>query len=172
MSSTRPGRAGEAVAKWVMEQAKHDDINFELIDLGEVNLPFLDEPVSAMMDQYTKDHTKAWGKVIEGADGFIIVTAEYNHGYPAPLKNALDFLYKEWNSKPVGFVSYGATAGGTRAVQQLKQVALQLQLRPLFNEVAILEPIYTVVADGKLTATEAHGEALDKVVAELAERLG
>ncbi len=101
IGSTRPGRVGEAVAKWVYEQSKaRSDAEFELIDIKDYDLPLLDEPVPAGSKQYSKEHTKKWAAKIDGLDGFIFVTPEYNHGTSAALKNALDYLYFEWTNKP------------------------------------------------------------------------
>ena len=126
--STRPGRNNEAVAKWVLDQAKsRSDAEFEIVDIKDYNLPLLDEPVPPSLHQYTKDHTQKWAQKISQFDGFVIVTPEYNHGTSAALKNALDFLYAEWNNKAVGFVSYGSV-GGARAVESLRLVAGELQM--------------------------------------------
>src|SRR5256885_8361374 len=108
IGSTRPGRNGEAVAKWVHEIAqKRSDAEFELVDIKDFNLPLLDEPVPAAMGNYSKPHTKAWGAKIDSFDGYVFVTPEYNHGMNGALKNAIDFLYREWNNKAAGFVGYG-----------------------------------------------------------------
>jgi NAD(P)H-dependent FMN reductase len=116
IGSTRPGRNGEAVAKWVYEIAqKRSDAEFELVDIKDFNLPLLDEPVPAAMGNYSKPHTKAWGAKIDSFDGYVFVTPEYNHGMNGALKNAIDFLYREWNNKAAGFVGYGG-AGAARAV--------------------------------------------------------
>jgi len=113
--STRPGRNNEAVAKWVLDQAKsRSDAEFEIVDIKDYNLPLLDEPVPPSLHQYTKDHTQKWAQKISQFDGFVIITPEYNHGTSAALKNALDFLYAEWNNKAVGFVSYGSVGGAAR----------------------------------------------------------
>lgn len=135
IGSTRPGRVGEAVARWVHEKARpREDATFELVDLQEINLPLLDEPVPPSMGQYSKPHTKAWAEKIASFDAFVFVTAEYNHGIPAALKNAIDFLYAEWNDKAAGFVSYGS-AGGARAVEQLRLVLSEVQIAHVRNQV-------------------------------------
>lgn len=138
LASTRSGRKGPVIAQWFLKQleAQHD-FEVELLDLKEVNLPFLDEPEHPTLRHYHHEHTKKWSKLIDGADAFVFVTCEYNFGYPAPLKNALDYLYHEWNYKPVGFVSYGGVAGGTRAVQMLKQVVTAQKMMPLNEAVYI-----------------------------------
>ncbi len=126
--STRPGRNNESVARWVLDNAtRRGDAEFELVDIADYNLPLLDEPIPASLHQYTKDHTKRWAEKIGAFDGFVIVTPEYNHGTSAALKNALDYLYAEWNNKAVGFVSYGSI-GGARAVESLRLVAGELQM--------------------------------------------
>lgn len=118
--STRPGRNNEAVAKWVHQLAqKRNDADYELVDIQAFDLPLLDEPVPPAMGKYSQPHTKAWAAKIAPVDGFVFVTPEYNHGTSAALKNAIDFLYAEWNNKAAGFVSYGS-AGGARAVEQLR----------------------------------------------------
>lgn len=129
LASTRQGRKGPAVAQWITSVAKADTrFETELVDLKEVNLPFLDEPNHPRLRQYTHAHTKAWSALIDGADAFIFVMPEYNYGYCAPLKNALDFVFWEWHHKPVGLVSYGGVSGGLRGTQLLKPVLTALQL--------------------------------------------
>ncbi|HYP17460.1 MAG TPA: NAD(P)H-dependent oxidoreductase, partial [Opitutus sp.] len=130
IGSTRPGRNGEAVARWVYDHAKsRSDAEFELVDIAAFNLPLLDEPVPPSMGRYSQPHTKAWAAKIASFDAFIFVTPEYNHSTSGALKNALDFLYAEWNNKAAGFVSYGS-AGGARAVEQLRLVLSELQIAP------------------------------------------
>lgn len=137
IGSTRPVRNGKAVGEWVHSLAKEKgEAQYELIDLKEIDLPFLDEPKSPMQGDYQHDHTKAWSKRIAPFDGFILVTPEYNHGTSAALKNALDLLYKEWNNKPVAFVSYGSD-GGVRAIEQLRQVVIELQMAPIRTQVSL-----------------------------------
>jgi NAD(P)H-dependent FMN reductase len=137
IGSTRPGRNGEAVAKWVYEIAqKRSDAGFELVDIKDFNLPLLDEPLSAIMGQYSKPHTKAWSAKVGSFDGYVFVTPEYNHGISGALKNAIDFLYHEWGNKAAGFVSYGA-AGGARAVEQLRLVLAEVQIATVHNQVLL-----------------------------------
>jgi NAD(P)H-dependent FMN reductase len=137
IGSTRPGRIGEAVGKWVFEIAKQrSDAIFELVDLVEVDLPLLDEPYPPSMHHYTKQHTKDWSEKVASFDAFIFVTPEYNHGVPASLKNALDFLYVEWNNKAAGFVGYGNT-GGARSVEHLRQTTTELQMANVREQVAL-----------------------------------
>src|SRR3954454_7591748 len=116
VGSTRPGRNGEAVAKWVHGIAsKRSDAQYELVDIAAYALPLLDEPVPPSMGKYSKEHTKRWAAKIASFDGFVFVTPEYNHGISGALKNAIDFLFAEWNNKAAGFVGYGS-AGAVRAV--------------------------------------------------------
>src|SRR5437588_6428927 len=126
--STRPGRNGESVARWVYEIAQQrSDAEFELIDIKDFNLPLLDEPVPPSLGQYTKEHTKAWAAKIDSFDAYVFVTPEYNHGTSGALKNAIDFLYKEWTNKAAGFVGYGS-ALGARAVEHLRLVLAEVQM--------------------------------------------
>jgi NAD(P)H-dependent FMN reductase len=128
VGSTRPTRAGAAVARWVHEIAlQRGDADYELIDLKEVGLPVLDEDQVPMLGRYNQPHTLRWSEQISPYDGFVFVTPEYNHGMPAALKNAIDFLYAEWNNKAAAFVSYGSE-GGVRAVEQLRQVMAQVRI--------------------------------------------
>lgn len=136
LGSTKPGRNGEAVAKWVYDIAKREDAQFELVDVKDFDLPLYDEPYPAMMVQYTKDHTKRWSEKIKEFDGFVFVTAEYNHSIPGALKNAIDYLNVEWKNKSAGFVSYGS-AGGARAVEHLRLVAGELHMADVRNQVML-----------------------------------
>ena len=137
IGSTRPGRNGEAVARWVHEIAsKRSDAQLELVDLKDFNLPLLDEPVPPSMGHYTKQHTKDWAAKIDSFDGYVFVTPEYNHSTSAALKNAIDYLYREWNNKAAGFVSYGS-AGGTRAVENLRLVMGELMVADVRAQVTL-----------------------------------
>ena len=137
IGSTRPGRNGEAVGRWVHEIAsKRADADYELVDLLDYNLPHLDEGMPASMGQYANEHTRQWAEKIAEFDGFIFVTPEYNHGTSGVLKNAIDFIYGEWNNKSAGFVSYGAV-GGTRAVEHLRLVVGELQIADVRAQVAL-----------------------------------
>jgi len=128
VGSTRPHRNAKAVADWVFERAQaRTDARFELVDIADYGLPLLDEPLPPSMGQYRKEHTKRWAATVESFDGFVFVTPEYNHSVPAALKNAVDFLYAEWNNKAIGFVSYGS-AGGTRSVEAWRLIAAELQM--------------------------------------------
>ena len=121
--STRPGRRGVAIAKWVDAVAReHGGFDVELVDLAQIDLPVFDEPNHPMHATYVHDHTKAWSATVARADAFVFVMPEYNHSFNAALKNALDYLNREWVNKAVGLVSYGGIAAGTRAVQAIKPV--------------------------------------------------
>lgn len=169
IASTRPGRKGPAIANWVFETAKkHSTFETELIDLAQLNLPFMDEPDHPSLQQYTKQHTKDWSEKINGADAFIFVTPEYNYGMPAPLKNAIDYLVKEWAYKPVAFVGYGGIAGGTRSIQQLKQVVQMLRMFA-FDGLILPNFVKQINEEGGFAATEANEKAAGVMFAELAK---
>jgi len=136
IGSTRPGRVGDSVAKWIYEIAKkRADAEFELVDIQDFNLPLLDEPIPASQRKYSKDHTKKWSEKIESFDAYVFVTPEYNHGTSAALKNALDFLYKEWNNKAAGLVSYGSSSGH-RVVEILRLILAELQIATVRAQVS------------------------------------
>lgn len=137
VGSTRPGRKADSVAKWVHGIAStRSDATYEVVDIVDYNLPLLDEPIPPSQGKYSKDHTKKWSAKIDTFDAFVFVTPEYNHGISAALKNALDFLYREWNNKAASFVSYGS-AGGTRAVEQLRLVMSELQVATVRAQVML-----------------------------------
>lgn len=137
--SNRPGRFNIQPATWITDIAKsRKDIDVELLDLEVINLPFQDEPATPSMHKYTKQHTKDWSAKITEADGFVFVTPEYNHSFSPVLKNAIDYLFYEWNYKPVCFVSYG-TVGGSRAVEHLRGVSAEIKLYDLREQVMFPE---------------------------------
>jgi NAD(P)H-dependent FMN reductase len=136
--STRPGRVGPAVARWFHEFARnHGQFDAELVDLADFKLPLYDEPVHPRMQQYEHEHTKRWSASVASADAYIFVTPEYNYSAPPSLVNALDYLYKEWNYKPCGFVSYGGVSGGLRSAQSAKPQITTLKMMPMTEGVAI-----------------------------------
>jgi NAD(P)H-dependent FMN reductase len=141
LGSTRQGRRGEVVAQWVKSAADSDDrFEVDYVDLRELNLPFFDEPNSpfTMYDQgqdYTHMEGRAWADRVGREEGFLIVTPEYNHGYPGVLKNTLDWVGREWIDKPVAFVSYGNITGGARSVEQLRLVTTELGLVQVANAI-------------------------------------
>ena len=137
LGSTRPNRNGEQVARWVFDLAsRRDDAEFELVDLRDYPLPHLDEGLPASFGQYQNEHTLQWAQKIGSFDGFVIVTPEYNHSTSGVLKNAIDYLYAEWNNKAVGFVSYGAV-GGARAAEHLRLISAELQMADVRQQVAL-----------------------------------
>lgn len=137
IGSTRPGRHAEAVAKWVYDIAmQRTDADYELVDLLDFNLPLLDEAYPPSMHQYSKEHTKKWSDKISSFDAFVFVTPEYNHSTSGALKNAIDFLYVEWNNKAAGFVSYGSI-GGARAVEHLRLIMAELQIADVREQVML-----------------------------------
>ncbi|HPD99130.1 NAD(P)H-dependent oxidoreductase [Candidatus Saccharibacteria bacterium] len=159
VGSTRPGRVGRNVADWFMSQAQIPaGSTVEIIDLADINLPMLDEPKSAMMDQYSKDHTKSWSQIISKADGYVWVTPEYNHGTSAVLKNAIDYLYKEWAYKPVAFVGYGGM-GATRAIEHLVNIASELRMFPLKSRYHVLDVWAAFNNDGSIKPELVRGDA-------------
>lgn len=137
VGSTRPGRKAEAVARWVLEIARRrQDARFELVDIASYDLPLLDEPVPPSQGKYSKPHTLAWAKAIAPLDAFVFVTPEYNHATSGALKNAIDFLYREWNDKAAGFVGYGS-AGGARAIENLRLVMGELKVADVRQQVML-----------------------------------
>ena len=135
--STRPGRKSEAVARWVYDIAvKRSDASFEVVDIAAFDLPLLDEAVPPSMNQYAKPHTKAWAAKIATFDAFVFVTPEYNHSTSGALKNAIDFLFREWNDKAAGFVGYGSV-GGARAVEHLRLIMGEIKIADVRAQVAL-----------------------------------
>jgi NAD(P)H-dependent FMN reductase len=164
LGSTRQGRFSEKPGHWAAEELKKRGVDVELLDLRDYQMPFFDEPVSPSYKQepYKNEAVARWtAKVAEG-DAFIVVAPEYNHGYTAVLKNALDYVYQEWNNKPIGFITYGS-AMGARSVEQLREVAVELQMAPIRN--AIHMPYDVIVASSKGTPDK-------ELFAPYAERLG
>jgi NAD(P)H-dependent FMN reductase len=168
IASTRPGRVGLPVGEWFTGVAEeHGSFDIDVADLAEINLPFMDEPKHPRLREYQHEHTRAWSARVDAADAFVFVYPEYNFGMTAPLKNALDYLHHEWHYKPVGFVSYGGVAAGTRAMQQLKQVVTALRMLPLTDAVNI--PFHTQFLDddGRVQANEVMEQAADVMLDEL-----
>jgi NAD(P)H-dependent FMN reductase len=163
LGSTRPGRNGEAVAKWVLEIAsQRTDAEFELVDLLDYKLPHLDEAIPASAGQYANAHTIQWAEKIASFDGFVMVTPEYNHSTSGALKNAIDFLFAEWNNKAVGFVSYGGV-GGARAVEHLRLIAGELMMADVRAQLAL-----SLVNDfenySKFVPNDYHAQLLNTVL--------
>ena len=168
VGSTRPGRKADSVAKWVHDIAKkRSDAEYEIVDIKDYELPLLDEPVPPSLGKYEKEHTKRWSAKIDSFDAFVFVTPEYNHGISGALKNAIDFLYREWNNKAAGFVSYGS-ASGARAVESLRLVMGELQVADVRAQVMLslatdFESYKTFKPDAK--HEKAVSTMLDQVVA-------
>ncbi len=155
IGSTRQGRFSEKPAAWIAaEAAKLEGVRVETLDLREYPLPYYAEPISPSRfeGRYPSPEVERWSRKIAEGDAFIIVTPEYNHGAPAVLKNALDYVYAEWNRKPVGFVSWGSV-GGARVVEQLRQVVVELQMAPIRNAIHIPPQALMDIKAGKETET-------------------
>lgn len=156
LGSTREKRNGEKVANWFMSQVdgKFPEMEFELADLKELDLPWFNSAISPSFadKKYDDPKVQAWSKKVESFDAFVIVAAEYNHGYTAPLKNALDLLHPEWHNKPVTFLSYGGAAAGARAVEQLRQVVIELEMAPIRTGIHIAK--FGMVFDDKGEITD------------------
>ncbi|MEV4223316.1 GNAT family N-acetyltransferase [Nonomuraea sp. NPDC049725] len=167
--STRPGALGPAVGEWLIDAIapRAAELGVELVPvaLGDLALPFLDEEEHPSSGVYRQEHTKRWSAMVDAADGFIAVTPEYNYGMPATFKNALDYLGREWAWKPMGFVSYGNTSAGTRAVQHAKQVVTTLRMVPLGATVALR--IADTVENGRLRPDAARDSAATGILDEL-----
>ena len=169
VGSTRPGRFGIQAANWIMDLTKEfPGATFELVDLEKVNLPFLDEETPPAAGNYTQDHTKAWSKVVDEADGFVFITGEYNHGVQPALKNAIDFAAKEWYYKPVAFVSYGADAGGVRAVEHLRGTVAWLRMYDLNDVVMIPNYWGQLDENGKFQPRENQNDDASRMLKNIA----
>lgn len=168
-STTREGAKGIHIAKWITELAKtYSDFEVELVDLQELDLPMMNEPNHPSLGDYKYEHTKNWSKTVSEADAFIIVLAEYNYGFPAPIKNAIDYLFKEWGHKPVGFVSYGGISAGLRATQMLKQVVTTLNMMPISEQVNL--PVFSkdLKEDGTFAPDQRVNDSAKAMLSELA----
>lgn len=138
LGSTRPGRRGARLATWVLDAARqHGGAQFEIVDLADYALGNLDEPGNPILAQYTHDHTRAWSAAVAAFDGFVFVVPEYNHSFPGALKNAIDYVYREWNDKAAGIISYGGWAAGVRAAEALRLVLAEVQVATVRSQPAI-----------------------------------
>lgn len=163
--SVRPNRFNIQPATWIYEFAgKRKDIEAELLDLMEINLPFLNEPMSASQKQYSKPYTKKWSKTIDSSDGFIFVTPEYNHSISPVLKNAVDYLYHEWNYKPISFISYGSLAGGSRAVEHWRGIAAELKMYDLREQILLPNYWDNLSKSGRYQFNERHEGAASQLL--------
>jgi NAD(P)H-dependent FMN reductase len=168
VASTRPGRVGRKVADWFVEQAvANAAFDIDVVDLAELALPFVDEPNHPTLRQYTKQHTLDWSAKVAAADAFVFVMPEYNFGFNAPLKNAIDFLFHEWHYKPVAFVSYGAVSGGLRAVQMMKQVVTAVKMFPVYEAVSIPFVRKRITESGAFEADDALAASAATMLTEL-----
>ncbi len=169
VASTRPSRQGPLVGAWFLECARaHGNLNVELVDLAEVNLPLFDESAHPRLARYEREHTKAWSAIVDRADAFVFVTPEYDHGTPVSLVNALQFLVNEWAYKPVGYVSYGGVSGGTRGVEMTNQFVAALRMVPMVETVAI--PFFAQYIDRETGAFD-PGETQAKAAAAMLDEL-
>ncbi len=168
VASTRPARVGPQIADWFTEVASSSTgFDVRLVDLAEIGLPFLDEPHSAIDGlPYAHEHTRRWSALTTAGDAFVFVMPEYNRGYNAPLKNALDFLYYEWNYKPVGFVSYGMSSAGLRAADMIKPVVVALKMVPIAEFVHI-HVRQAIDSDGVFVPTTGMADAAHELLGEL-----
>lgn len=166
--STRPGRVGPSVAQWFHDIAwDHRKFDAGLVDLAEFNLPVYDEPHHPTLQKYMHDHTKKWSASVAAADAYVFVTPEYNYCPPPPFVNALDYVYREWNYKPCGFVSYGGASGGVRAVQLEKQLVTTLKMMPMVEGVAIANVTRLLDESATLRGTDAMRNAGTAMLHEL-----
>jgi NAD(P)H-dependent FMN reductase len=169
IGSTRPGRVGSAVADWIIDRAAaRGDFEVEVADLAVLNLPIFDEPDHPRLRRYTHQHTKDWSEIVDRSDAFVFVIPEYNYGFNAATKNAIDYLHQEWLNKPAGIVSYGGVAAGTRAAQMLKQVLSALKIVPVTDSVNIPFVREKIDEDGRLKPNEIMEDAATAMLDELA----
>ena len=167
-STVRPGRKGPMVAAWIAEKAKQNgNFNVEVLDLGEINLPMMNEPNHPMMRKYEHEHTKAWSAKIDEADAFIFVTAEYDYNYPAPLRNAIEYLAQEWAFKAAGIVSYGGVSAGTRAANSLKADLATMSIVPMTMGVNFSFFTQLINEKGEFTPNEISHKAAESMLIQM-----
>lgn len=163
--STRPGRFNIQVASWIYDIAKQrSDIDVELVDIAALDLPLLDEPITPMQRQYSQKHTIEWSSIVDEADGFIMVTPEYNHSTSAALKNAIDYLFHEWHFKPVSFISYGSLAGGSRAVEHLRGISAELKMYDLREQIMLPNYWEHLDENGQYLFYERHEKSANEII--------
>lgn len=168
VASTRPGRVGIHVANWfAVEVKKYHEFKAEVLDLGKINLPLIDEPHHPKIRKYTKEHTKEWSRKIEEADAFVVITPEYNHFAPPALINAIDYLYEEWSYKPVGIISYGGISGGLRAAQSLKELMGTVKLVPVVEAVSLSFIANRIDVQGNFQSDDRVGRMVSAMMREL-----
>lgn len=168
-SSARPGRIGPTLARWISEKAQnHGQFAVELLDLGEVNLPLMNEAALPEEQNYEHELTRWWSAQITEAEAFIFVTAEYNHSYPAPLKNALEYLVNEWEKKPAGIVSYSDGAfAGVRALAHLKADLLEMQVVSIYESVNVPNINDLISEEGNFAPNELILKSADRMLEQL-----
>lgn len=169
LTSTRPGRVGKTVADWFHEYASANPAGFEIgfADLKDLNLPLLDEPNHPAMQKYEHEHTRRWSRIVDDSDAFIFVLPEYNYTAPPSFINAADYLYKEWNFKPAGFVSYGGISGGIRSTETAKHIVSTLEMVPIKQQVMI-PMVANHLVDGVFKPTEIHEESAQALMEAMA----
>lgn len=166
--STRPGRVGSSVARWFNDFAtKHGKFETVLVDLADFKLPVYDEPHHPATQKYEREHTKAWAASVAAADAYVFVTPEYNYGPPPSFVNALNYVYREWNYKPCGFVSYGGVSGGLRAVQLEKQLVTTLKMMPMVE--GVMAPMVAQLLDENRAFRS--NELIDKSATQMLDEL-
>jgi NAD(P)H-dependent FMN reductase len=168
VASTRPGRKGPILGRWMHEIAAADErFRAEFVDLADFALPVYDEPNHPMLRKYEHDHTKNWAASVAAADAYVFVTPEYNFGPPPSLINALNYVYWEWNYKPAGFVGYGGLSGGMRAIQSAKPLLTTLRIMPIPEGVVAPMFAQAIGEDGVFKANEIQQGAAKQMLSEL-----
>jgi len=166
--STRPGRLGPAVARWFEQFARtHGKFDIRPVDLADFALPVYDEPNHPVLQKYVNAHTKKWAASVADADAYVFVTPEYNFNPPPTFYNALNYVYKEWNYKPAGFVSYGGVSGGLRATQMAKQLVTTLKVMPM-TEGVMVPMVKQMVDEGQVFSSN---ELIDKSATAMLDEL-
>lgn len=169
-ASTRPGRTGPAVAGWFLEFARgHGHFDVHAVDLAELDLPIYNESRHPVMQQYEHAHTRAWSDSVAAADAFVFVTPEYNFNPPPSLVNALNYVYREWNYKACGFVSYGGVSGGLRAVQMAKQLVTTLKMMPMVEGVMVPMVAQSLDDQGGFVSNRMIDHSAQQILDELAK---
>ena len=171
--STRPGRVGPAVGRWFNDFANsHGSFDSRLVDLADFQLPVYDEPKHPVMQQYQHDHTRAWSQSVASADAYVFVLPEYNYCPPPSFFNALNYVYREWNYKPCGFVSYGGASGGLRSAQVAKQLVTTLKMMPMPEGVMVQMVAKQLDEQGVFQASSQHESSGKSMLEELAKWAG